>query len=135
MKKLPGTSILFSILCLFLSANLLSQDSIPLVDSVYQNFQNQEQPVGRFSYFFNTPNRYNQNSAYDWLDSVNQYLNDAMKVKDSVAIRHYMIIQSQVYYDLGDYDRSLAISKELYELKDSFNLDYKTKLLGLMDST
>ena len=135
MKKLLGKSYIFSILCLFLSANILSQDSVPLLDSVYQNFQNQDQPVERFSFFFNTPNRYNQNSPYDWLDSVNQYLNDAIKVEDSVAIRHYMIIQSQVYYDLGDYDRSLAISRELYEIKDRFNLDYKTKLLGLMDST
>lgn len=112
-----------------------SQDSVPLVDSVYQNFQNQDQPVERFSFFFNTPNRYNQNSPYDWLDSVNQYLDDAIKSKDSVAIRHYMIIQSQVYYDLGDYKRSLAISRELYDIKDRFNLDYKTRLLGLMDST
>lgn len=135
MKKLLGTSFIFSILCLFLSANMLSQDSVPLLDNVYQNFQNQDQPVERFSFFFNTPNRYNQNSAYDWLDTVNQYLNDALKSNDSVAIRHYMIIQSQVYYDLGDYDRSLAISSELYDLKDRFNLDYKTKLLGLMDST
>jgi two-component sensor histidine kinase len=46
-----------------------------------------------------------------------------------------MIIQSQVYYDLGDYKRSLAISRELYDIKDRFNLDYKTRLLGLMDST
>ncbi len=135
MKKLLGTSFIFSILCLFISANMRSQDSVPLVDSVYQNFQNQDQPVERFSFFFNTPNRYNQNSPYDWLDSVNQYLDDAIKSKDSVAIRHYMIIQSQVYYDLGDYKRSLAISRELYDIKDRFNLDYKTRLLGLMDST
>ena len=135
MKKLLGTFFIFSILCLFPYAKIQAQDSVPLIDNVYQNFQNQEQAVERYSFFFNTPNRYNQNSPYDWLDSVNQYLNDANKVKDSVAIRHYMIIQSQVYYDLGDYDRSLAISSELYDIKDRFNLDYKTKLLGLMDST
>ena len=135
MKKLLGKPFIFSILCLFLSVNLLSQDSVLPIDTVYQNFQNQDQPVERFSYFFNIPNRYNQNSPYDWLDSVNQYLNDAIKSKDSVAIRHYMIIQSQVYYDLGDYDRSLAISSELYDIKDKFDLDYKTRLLGLMDST
>ncbi len=135
MKKLLGKFFILSILCLFFSVDILSQDSVPLLDNVYQNFQDQDQPVERFSFFFNTPNRYNQNSPYDWLDSVNQYLNDAIKSKDSVALRHYMLIQSQVYYDLGDYDRSLAISKELYDIKDSFNLDYKTKLLGLMDST
>ncbi|MGB5499231.1 MAG: histidine kinase dimerization/phosphoacceptor domain -containing protein [Maribacter sp.] len=135
MKKLLGKSYIFSILCLFLTVDLLSQDSVLPIDTVYQNFQNQEQPVARFSFFFNSPNRYNLNSPYDWLDSVNQYLNDAIKSKDSVAIRHYMIIQSQVYYDLGDYNRSLAISRELYDIKDKFDLDYKTRLLGLMDST
>jgi len=114
---------------------MLSQDSVPLIEDVYQIFQNQDEPVKRFSFFFNSPNRYNLNSPYDWLDSVNQYLNDAIKSKDSVAVRHYMIIQAQVYYDLGDYDRSSAISSELYDIKDRFNLDYKTKLLGLMDST
>ncbi len=114
---------------------MLSQDSVPLIEDVYQNFQNQDEPVQRFSFFFNAPNRYNLNSPYDWLDSVNQYLNDAIKSKDSVAVRHYMLIQSQVYYDLGEYDRSLSISRELYDIKDRFNLDYKTKLLGLMDST
>ncbi len=114
---------------------MLSQDSVPLIEDVYQNFQNQDEPVQRFSFFFNSPNRYNLNSPYDWLDSVNQYLNDAIKSKDSVAVRNYMLIQSQVYYDLGEYDRSLSISRELYDIKDRFNLDYKTKLLGLMDST
>jgi len=114
---------------------MLSQDSVPLIEDVYQNFRNQDEPVQRFSFFFNSPNRYNLNSPYDWLDSVNQYLNDAIKSKDSVAVRHYMMIQSQVYYDLGEYDRSLSISRELYDIKDRFNLDYKTKLLGLMDST
>lgn len=114
---------------------MLSQDSVPLVDDVYQNFQIEDEPVERFSFFFNTPNRYKLNSPYDWLDSVNQYLNDAIKSKDSVAIRHYMLIQAQVYYDLGDYDRSSSISSELYDIKDRFDLDYKTKLLGLMDNT
>ncbi|NNK74662.1 MAG: histidine kinase, partial [Maribacter sp.] len=105
------------------------------LDNVYQNFQNQNQAVDRFSYFFDAPNRYNLNSQYDWLDTVNQYLNDAKKAKDSVGIRHYMIIQSQVYYDLGDYKRSLSISSELYDIKDRFSLDFKTRLLSLMDST
>ena len=115
--------------------NLLSQDSVPMVDDVYMAFQNKNQPVDRFSFFFNTPNRYNLNSPYDWLDTVNQYLNDAKRNQDSVGIRHYMLIQSQVYYDLGDYKRSLAISSELHDMKETFNLDYKAKLLGLMDST
>ncbi len=135
MKKSLGKPFILSILCFIISMNIFSQDSVPLVDDVYQNFQNQDQPIERFSFFFNTPNRYNLNSPYDWLDSVNQYLSDAIKRKDTVAIRHYMLIQSQVYYDLGDYKRSSNISSELYDIKDKFNLDFKAKLLGLMDST
>ncbi|MBT8301571.1 MAG: histidine kinase, partial [Maribacter sp.] len=135
MKKQFVKSYFISILCLFLSAGIRSQDSVRQLDNVYQNFQDQDQAVDRFSYFFDAPNRYNLNSQYDWLDTVNQYLNDAKKAKDSVGIRHYMIIQSQVYYDLGDYKRSLSISSELYDIKDRFSLDFKTRLLSLMDST
>ena len=135
MKKLLGKSLILSILCLFIATSLKSQDSVPLVDDDYLNFKNQDQTDERFTYFFGTSNRYKQNSAYDWLDTVNQYLNEAIKAKDSLAIRDYMLMQSQVYYDLGDYDKSLAISSELYEIKDKLNLDFKSKLLGLMDST
>ncbi|MDE3743391.1 sensor histidine kinase [Maribacter polysaccharolyticus] len=135
MRKLLGKSLIISILSLLISPGILSQDSVQLVDNVYLNFKNQDKHEDRFSYFFNAPNRYKQNSAYDWLDSVNQYLNDALKEKDSMAIRHYMLIQSQVYYDLGDYDKSLAISSELYDEKDALDLDFMAKLLGLMDST
>ena len=70
MKKLHAQSLIFSILCLFIAPRTLSQDSVPLVDDVYLNFKNQDQPDERFSHFFGTSNRYKQNSAYDWLDSV-----------------------------------------------------------------
>ncbi|PIF00049.1 MAG: histidine kinase [Maribacter sp.] len=133
MKKLLCDFLLFSILCLFMATKAISQDSVPLVDDVYLNFKNQGQNAERFSYFFETPNRYKQYSAYDWLDSINQYLNEAIGQKDSTAIRDYMLMQSQVYYDLGDYDKSLAISSELYDIKDKLSLDFKGKLLGLMD--
>lgn len=133
MKKLLGNFLFFSILSLFVAHKALSQDSVPLVDDVYLNFKNQDQTDERFSYFFGTSNRYKQNSAYDWLDTVNQYLNEAIKQKDSTAIRDYMLMQSQVYYDLGDYDKSLAISSELYDNKEQLSLDFKSKLLGLMD--
>ncbi|MBD1261768.1 tetratricopeptide repeat protein [Maribacter polysiphoniae] len=133
MKKLLGNFLFFSILSLFIAPTALSQDSVPLVDDVYLNFKNQDQNAERFSYFFGAPNRYKQNSAYDWLDAVNQYLNEAIKQKDSIAIRDYMLMQSQVYYDLGDYDKSLAISSELYDIKEQLSLDFKAKLLGLMD--
>jgi two-component sensor histidine kinase len=135
MKKLLGKSLVYCIFCFLFIGNIKAQDSVPPVDDVYLNFQNKDKSLDRFSYFFNTLNRYRENSAYDWLDSVNKYLNEAIKLKDSVAMHHYMTMQSQVYYDLGDYDRSLAISRELYNIKDTFDLDFQAKILGLMDST
>ena len=112
-----------------------AQDSVSPIENVYLNFKNTEKPSDRFSYFFSTANRYKENSAYDWLDIVNKYLNEAVKLNDSSAINHYLMMQSQIYYDLGDYDKSLAVTDELYDIKDSFDLDFKSKLLGLMDET
>ena len=133
MKKLLGKFLFFSTFCIFISVNVTAQDSVPLEDNVFLNFKNKDKPLERFSYFFDAPNRYKENSAYDWLDTVNLYLNDAIKAKDSTAIQHYTLLQSQVYYDLGDYDKSLAISNELYGSKNKFNLDFKGKLLDLLD--
>ena len=46
---------------------------------------------------------------YDWLDSVNLYLNESEHKNDSIAVQKYSVVQSQIHYDLGDYDKSLAI--------------------------
>lgn len=110
-----------------------NQTSIPSED-YYTQFQDLENAELRTFFFFNTPNRYNLNSPYDWLDTVNVYLNSSEKTKDTTSVRNYQLIQSQIYYDLGNYEKSLAISKSLYDYLVSLDMDVKATILELMDA-
>ncbi|WP_289644559.1 tetratricopeptide repeat-containing sensor histidine kinase [Maribacter aestuarii] len=103
-------------------------------NNFFKEFQDLPGADERSVFFFSTPNRYNQNSAYDWLDTVNVYLNSSQKTNDSTAVVNYQLIQSQIYYDLGDYEKSLAISKSLYDAMDSLSMDTKALILELMDT-
>ncbi|WP_411030930.1 sensor histidine kinase [Spongiimicrobium sp. 3-5] len=121
-------------ICLLTSVTTLAQDSTVLDENLLKKFQGTNTAKDKFAFFFNTVNRYNENSAYDWLDTVNVYLNSAQKTKDSVEIRQYKIMRSQIYYDLGDYDKSLAIANELYGVKEKLDFDTTKILLDLMDN-
>lgn len=135
MKKVPFKILIYSILCYLYVHPVLAQDEAISTQGFFNEFKNSESSEERFVFFFNTPNRYNENSAYDWLEAVNVYLNNSEKIRDSIAITHYKLVQSQIHHDLGDYDKSLAISKELYGNKESLDIDTKTMLLELMDIT
>ncbi|MBO0330070.1 sensor histidine kinase [[Muricauda] lutisoli] len=102
-------------------------------ESVLKEFQDTNQPTQRFDVFFNSLDRYNVNSAYDWLDTLKIYLSNAQKTQDTSAIRLYQIMQAQVYNDLGEYDKSTAIAKELYGVKDSLNPDSQKIVLDVLD--
>jgi len=132
MKK-NAYSNLFLVILLSVFCMGSAQDSLDATD-YYGQFQKLENSELRSTFFFGTPDRYNQNSAYDWLDTVNVYLNSSHKTKDSIAIVNYKLIQGQLYYDLGDYEKSLAIVKELYEEIDSYDLVTKELILELMDA-
>ncbi len=132
MAKSLG-KLLYTIL-LLVCAISTAQDLDGSEENQLRNFKESKNVSDRFNYFFTTANRYNENSAYDWLDEVVRYLNNAQTAKDSSAIRQYQLIQSQIYYDLGDYDKSLAIANELYNVRNQFDLDFKKTLLDLIDS-
>ncbi len=117
------------ILCMGVS---LAQDTI-LDENVLNKFKNQENVEGRFQFFYTTPNRYKENSAYDWLDAVNIYLNSSEKIKDSTSIQLYKLMQAQLYYDLGEFDTSIALADELYDNQGKLDLPTKKVLLDLMD--
>lgn len=117
------------------SVGVFSQVDGPSQDEdYYKQFQELENGELRSFFFFNTPNRYNQNSPYDWLDTVNVYLNSSEKTKDTSSIRDYQLIQSQIYYDLGNYEKSLAIVKGFYGDIEDYDKDTKTIILDLMDN-
>ena len=111
-----------------------AQEPPSQANDFFKQFQDLPGSEDRSVFFFSTPNRYNQNSAYDWLDTVHVYLNSSQKTNDSIALVNYQLIQSQIYYDLGDYEKSLAISKSLYDTMESLSMDTKALILELMDS-
>ncbi len=133
MKK--SSTRIFSILLIsFLSMTyVLAQDSLPIEQGSFDHFKNIEKSEERFKFFFGTPNKYSEDSAYDWLETINLYLKDSKKKVDPSAIEHYKIMQSQIHHDLGDYDKSLAISNEMYKKIEDFDLETKAILLDLMD--
>jgi len=133
MKKILSKIIILFFLCCIQANFVYGQDNITIIQDYFLEFKQKETPEDRFDFFFDNPNRYNENSAYDWLDVVNLYLNSSEKTNDSLSLKYYKLIQSQIQHDLGDYDKSLSISKELYRSKESLDVKTKTVLLDLMD--
>ncbi|MCK0189030.1 histidine kinase dimerization/phosphoacceptor domain -containing protein [Arenibacter sp. F20364] len=117
-------------LCIWYSS---AQDSATKPD-YFQEFQNQKGVQERFDYFFGVPNRYIEDSAYDWQAVVNVYHNNAQKVKDSSSVTKYELMQSQLYYDIGDFSKSVAIANQLYKKIETLDLESKKILLDLIDN-
>ncbi|WP_194535221.1 sensor histidine kinase [Zobellia nedashkovskayae] len=117
----------------FLSVVVSAQNEKDTEENLFQQFQDFETPDEKLTFFFNAQDLYRETSTYDWLDLVNLYLNAAIKDEDSAEIERYKLIQARIYYDLGDYDKSLAISKELYAEKEDLDIYLKSKLLDIMD--
>src|SRR6056297_1568307 len=123
-----------AILCTFLMSSVLrSQEIASQERDFFKEFKELEGGEERAKFFFDTQNRYAKNSAYDWLDTVNVYLTSSQKTNDSSAVVDYQLIQSQIYYDLGDYEKSLAIAKDLFEAMDGYDIEKKERILNLMD--
>jgi two-component sensor histidine kinase len=132
MAKSPGKFLIIFFITLIQSAGAQVLDTLD--ENALEVFKDKQNVTDRFDYFFNTLNRYNENSAYDWLDEVNIYLNSVEKSGDSIAIANYKLMQSQIYYDLGDYDKSVAIANDLYAEKDKLDVQTKRYMLDLIDN-
>ncbi|RUA14939.1 MAG: histidine kinase [Flavobacteriia bacterium] len=102
--------------------------------SALKEFEAVGSPSQRFEVFFNSVNRYNVNSAYDWLDTVKIYLANSQKTNDSVATKLYKVMEAQLYNDLGEYDKSIALAKELHEDNDSLDIDLHKIVLDVLDN-
>lgn len=135
MIKLQSKIFSLFFLCLLGTHSLIAQVDSSIDPNYFQEFKGTQTAEERFKFFFDTSNRYNQNSGFDWLDEVNVYLDDSEKLGDSTALNYYKAVQAKIFYDLGDYDKSIAISKELYAEMEPWDLERKTILLDLMDDT
>lgn len=133
MKKQLSKRIFFILLCSLSALFSRGQQEAETERDVFIEFQDLESADERFNFFFNTPDRYSKNSMYDWLDEVNLYLSDATKDNDTDQIKKYELVRSRIYFDLGDYDKSLAIAKDLHTNIEEFDIYFKSKLLDLMD--
>lgn len=111
---------------------LYSQSSDSDVDPLAE-FQQIETVESKLKFFVSTPNRYTTSSAYDWLESVKVYLDSAEKIKDSISIYSYRFMQAQLYNDIGDFDKSIALANELYSITDSLDNRSVTLVLKLLD--
>lgn len=133
MKKLRSKKTFLILLCFLGAFFSRAQQGSETNPNTFVEFQDLESADERFNFFFNTPNRYSENSTYDWLDRVNLYLNDATKQDDVEQVRKYDLIRARIYFDLGDFDKSLAIAKDLHTSITEFDIYFKSKLLDLMD--
>ncbi len=135
MKELLAKIIKGFLLCCLISVTAQAQEIESTDLDSFIRFRNLESSTERFTFFFNSANRYSQTSPYDWVDVVNDYVVDAQSLRDSTATRNYQLIQSQIYHDIGDFDKGLAITREVYLTKDNLESDQKTILLDIMDRT
>ncbi|MGI9545918.1 MAG: histidine kinase dimerization/phosphoacceptor domain -containing protein [Flavobacteriaceae bacterium] len=123
----------FTLLICVVAPYLSAQDAEVEDKNTLQRFQETENTLEQLKFFFETVSRYKEDSAYDWLDVVNASLNNSQRLGDTLEVDYYKFMQSQIFYDLGDYDKSVAIAKDLHEQIDKFELDLKRILLDLID--
>ncbi|MDT7830145.1 sensor histidine kinase [Pricia sp. S334] len=134
MKKLLNQKSILLLLLLLGAVLGRAQQEPDSGQSVFQEFQDLDSAEERFLFFLETSDRYSENSIYDWLDEVNLYLRAAVQDDDAETIRKYQLIRACIYSDLGDYDKSQALAKDLHLDIDKFDMFFKSKLLELMDS-
>ena len=87
----------------------------------------------KYDFFFDNGNRYDVESPYDWLDAVKQDLNLATRQGDSTAIRAFQIIQAELYYDLGDFNKSVSLANDILLGVPESDLKTQQTLLDLID--
>src|SRR5690606_22994859 len=134
--KLMGRYVRFFFIAFYLTilSTASAQTSGADEQSALKEFQQTDSPSERFDFFFNSIDRYNVNSAYDWLDTVKIYLSNAQKTNDTLATRLYRVMEAQIYNDLGEYDKSTALAKELYDTKDSLDAASRKVVLDVLDN-
>ncbi|HLT50774.1 MAG TPA: histidine kinase dimerization/phosphoacceptor domain -containing protein [Arenibacter sp.] len=133
MTKSIGKRLGMLMVCSCYLWHLPAQD-LKIERNFFQEFQTIPDATERFHYFFGTNNRYTDNSAYDWQAIVNVYHNNAQKLNDTVNVTKYEIMQAQLFYDIGDYSKSVAIANALYKDRNDLALEYKRIILDLIDN-
>lgn len=132
MNNISKTFFL-AIVAFMFNLNGWTQNSATDETSLFQEFQEFGTTDDKMTFFFNAEDLYRENSTYDWLELITINLNAAIKNEDQEDIKKFQLMQARIFYDLGDYDKSLAITKELYEEIEDLDVYMASKLLDLMD--
>ncbi len=104
-------------------------------NDAFSEFKKLESVNQKFNYFFDSSEKYNINSAYDWRSKVREYLKTAASTNDTIAICKYSVILSQIHFDLGNYTESIKMANTLYLDKQRLGIEEKKILLEIMDTT
>jgi len=112
--------------------NTFAQNSHTIEDPL-EVFLEMKDADQRVNYFFETKRRYAVSSAYSWLDAINQPLITAEKRKDSVAVFKYKLMLSELYYDVGNYDKGALIGEVLLRKPKKLDRPIKVQLLYTLD--
>lgn len=129
---------LFKILGLWAMLNLcgmsLHGQALPAEDlNSLQAYRELPDSKERLEYFLKEADRYATQSPYDWLDQVTIDINTAAQKQDTTDLRIYRFIQASLYYDLGDYNKSVSIANDLYLDTDKSDSTGIQRLLDLVD--
>lgn len=108
-------------------------DSSVVRADLLKEFREQQDPSEKFRLFFQTANRYDENSVIDWLEEVERYGELTKKVGDTIATRQFKLIKAQIFYDQGDYARSIELASELYTSINNLDESLQKAVLELMD--
>lgn len=125
----------FLLIC-FLSPLISAQENQKIIQNAndpLSQFQVIDESADKFKFFIENDNRYEINSAYDWLENINVYLGTAEKTKDVFSIQLYKTLKAKIYLDLKDYSKSLVLANEVFEDKADLGKEHLEIVLGVMD--
>ncbi|MEM1336585.1 MAG: histidine kinase dimerization/phosphoacceptor domain -containing protein [Bacteroidota bacterium] len=129
----PKGKIVTFLVFLSLGLGRINAQSTPEESDPFTTFQETNGVAQKLDFFFETPNRYKSSSAYDWLEVVKVYLSTAEKSNDSLGIQAYRLMQAQLYNDISDHYKSIAIANELFNTVDSLDGTSVKLILQLLD--
>ena len=89
-----------ALILLFIATSNLVAQEIQLQQTVLDSFVKIPSAKDKFNYFYKTPNRYKENSSYEWLESIDSMLTKARTAQDDGSIEYYKILQAHIHQDL-----------------------------------
>lgn len=134
---MPLRTSSYIIVCLLVFAQSIGQEQGKIVQNSIERlsqFQNLEESRSRLTFFSsNIDELFENNSPYDWLETVNVYFESAEDNNDSLAMRRYKTVKSELYFQLKDYTKSLLLANEVYKASEQLEKEHLELVLDVLD--